>query len=243
MAWFRLGLLCVVGVCCANSAVDGDATTIAIDVGHSRAEPGATSARGVSEFTFNRSLALALRDVLQTRGAEVRMIGDSGDAGDLRRRAKVANGADLLVSIHHDSVQPRYLEPWEFAGKRRRLSRRFAGFSLFVSRQNVAAPTSLACASAIGAALRTAGFTPSSHHAEAITGENRPFADQRNGVHYFDDLIVLKTAAVPAVLIEAGVIVNPDEESRLSDPATVAKIAGAIAAAAATCAILPARRG
>jgi len=34
-------------------------------------------------------------------------------------------------------------------------------------------------------------------------------------VHYYDNLIVLKTARTPAVLLEAGVIVNRDEELKV----------------------------
>ena len=47
---------------------------------------------------------------------------------------------------------------------------------------------SLACASAIGAELRAAGMTPSRYHADPVIGENRPFADELNGVHFYDNL-------------------------------------------------------
>jgi N-acetylmuramoyl-L-alanine amidase len=112
---------------------------------------------------------------------------------------------------------------------------RFAGFSLFVSRKNAYLPASLNCASAIGGALIRAGFKPSRHHAEPIPGENRPFADESNGVHYYDGLLVLKTARQPAVLMEAGIIVNRDEELTLREPATREKIAKAVAGALTVC--------
>jgi N-acetylmuramoyl-L-alanine amidase len=94
---------------------------------------------------------------------------------------------------------------------------------------------SLGCASAIGAALRRAGFKPSRYHADPLLGENRPFADESNGVHYFDNLAVLKTAGIPALLLEAGVIVNRDEEMRLRDPATRMRISESIVAAVGSC--------
>jgi N-acetylmuramoyl-L-alanine amidase len=216
-------------LCCAGGAPIAHAATIALDVGHSQSKPGATSARGVPEFTFNRFLALALRDELQARGFTILMIGEKGDAHDLRARPTAAKGADLLLSVHHDSVQPRYLKDWRCGGKRHRMSDRFSGFSLFVSRSNPYLTTSLRCASAIGAALRGAGLKPSAHHAEKIPGENRPFADEANGVYYFDDLVVLETAALPAVLLEAGIIVNPVDELMLGEPATRQKIAAAVA--------------
>jgi N-acetylmuramoyl-L-alanine amidase len=208
---------------------------VAVDVGHFLAEPGATSARGRPELEFNRALALELRDALEARGDRVRLIGAEGDLAVLSRRTAAARGADLFLSVHHDSVQPHYLEEWTYGGETRRFSDRFAGFSLFVSRRNPDPVASLACASAVGAGLRAAGFTPSLYHAEPIPGESKPFADRRNGVHYFDNLVVLHTATQPAVLLEAGVIVNRAEELRMSEPETRRRIANAVAAGVREC--------
>jgi len=83
--------------------------------------------------------------------------------------------------------------------------------------------------------LLTAGFTPSRYHADPVLGENRPFADEANGVHYFDRLAVVSSAPVPALLIEAGVIVNRAEELTLRDPATRARIAEAVADGVRSC--------
>jgi len=208
---------------------------VAVDVGHFLAEPGALSARGRPELEFNRALALDLRDALEAQGDRVRLIGAAGDLGVLSRRTTAARGASLFLSVHHDSVQPHYLEEWSHEGETRRFSDRFAGFSLFVSRRNPDLVASLACASAIGAGLRAAGFAPSLYHAEPIPGESKPFADRLNGVHYFDNLVVLHTATQPAVLLEAGVIVNRAEELRMREPATRRRIAEAVAAGVREC--------
>ena len=197
-----------------------------MDVGHYHAEPGVISASGIPEFEFNLKLALQTKEELQKHGLAVRMIGEKGDFIFLNHRTRAAAGADLFVSIHHDSMR-EYLLPT----KRDQL----AGFSLFVSRNNPHAGKSLACASAIGAELRAAGFTPSRYHADPVIGENRPFADEPNGVHFYDNLAVGKTAAMPSVLVEAGVIVNRHEEQRMLDPAVRARIARAVAQGAAAC--------
>jgi N-acetylmuramoyl-L-alanine amidase len=86
----------------------------------------------------------------------------------------------------------------------------------------------LKCASAIGAALVKAGFKPSLYHADPVVGENRPFADQANGVHFFDRLAVLRHAGMPAVLFEAGVIVNRDEELQMRDAEVRKRIAASV---------------
>jgi N-acetylmuramoyl-L-alanine amidase len=204
------------------------AAAIAIDVGHYLKEPGAISARGVPEFEYNLRLAREVAAALHAAGHRTVLIGDDGLSANLGSRAPRAAGMDLFISIHHDSVQPRFLVPWEHEGAVRLYSDRFAGYSLFVSRLHPNVKSSLACASAIGAALNGAGFTASRYHADPVVGENRPFADEPNGVHYFDNLAVLKTAGVPALLFEAGVIVNRDEEIRMRDPAARARIAAAI---------------
>jgi N-acetylmuramoyl-L-alanine amidase len=153
----------------------------------------------------------------------------------LSARAAAAGRADFLLSLHHDSVQPHYLETWDHEGVERPYTDRFSGFSLFVSRKNVDVKASLRCASAIGAALRASGFVPSLYHAEPIPGEWKQFADRENGVHYYDNLIVLKTARSPAVLFEAGVIVNRDEELRMRADDTRRRLAAAVAQGLGKC--------
>jgi N-acetylmuramoyl-L-alanine amidase len=207
---------------------------VTLDVGHTLARPGATSARGVGEFFFNRAFAAAVESALAERGIAAVETGSDGLAADLYARARNARGR-LFLSLHHDAVQPRYQSQWRHDGVSRAYSDRFSGFSLFVSRRNPRAEASLRCASRIGQALRAAGFAPSRYHAEAIPGENRPFADEVNGVHYFDDLVVLRAAAMPAVLLEAGVIVNRDEELRLAAPEERRRMARAVAAGVAGC--------
>jgi N-acetylmuramoyl-L-alanine amidase len=87
--------------------------------------------------------------------------------------------------------------------------------------------------------MRRAGFSPSLYHAAPIPGERKPFADKANGVHYYDNLIVLKTAKTPAVLLEAGVIVNRDEELEVQKDMVRRRIAAAVAAGLDRC--LPGR--
>ncbi len=212
---------------------------VALDVGHSWRKPGALSARGTPEFAFNRALTEVIAKTLQKRGFKISLHGLDGTLDDLYARPRLAQGADLLLSIHHDSVQPQYLASWTIDGKIYRYSDRFSGFSLFVSRRNPYFERSLACASSVGAALRTAGFVPSAHHAEPIPGENRPFADRDNSVYIFDDLVVLRAATQPAILLEAGIIVNRADELIMQQPVTQVRIATALTAGLERCLVTP----
>ncbi|HUL92841.1 MAG TPA: N-acetylmuramoyl-L-alanine amidase [Burkholderiales bacterium] len=217
------------------AAASARAATVAIDIGHFIEEPGATSAHGRPELDFNRDLAVAVDSAVKGRGLKTMLIGYDGFMSQLTRRTAAGAGADFFLSVHHDSVQPYLVETWEYDSVERWFSDLHSGFSLFVSRKNRALKRSLACASAIGAALRAAGFSPSLYHAEAIPGENKPFADKANGVHYYDNLIVLKSARTPAVLLEAGVILNREEDLRMRSEEVQKRIAGAVAQGLARC--------
>ncbi len=203
------------------------AATVAVDVGHTPKHFGARGPAGGEEYSFNRALGRAVADLLAMRGYVVIRVGGDGRELELRQRTEQAAGAGLFVSIHHDSIQ----QAWIDAGRRGE----FSGYALFVSEKNPAYPASLQCAQHIGEQLRGAGEEPSLYHATPIAGENRPILDALRGVHRFDDLIVLKTATMPAVLVEAGVIANPQEEVRLGKAATRERLARAIADGIARC--------
>lgn len=207
---------------------------VAIDAGHGPEDGGAQSARGVPEYAFNQRLANAVLGALLANGFQRAALLDPDGRG-LGLRERVAEthrlAPRLLISVHHDSVQPGYLQEWSWEGQRRRYSDRFRGFSLFVSRNNGDFPASLAFAKLLGRRLVEAGFSPSLHHAEDIEGERRPLLDADVGVFAGDRLAVLAHDAAPAVLIEAGIIVNRDEERTLDQPAFRQRFAAAVVAA------------
>jgi N-acetylmuramoyl-L-alanine amidase len=185
----------------------------------------------VPEFAFNTAAARQLAEALRTRRIAAFLVGGDDDASlEGRSAAAARGGADLFVSIHHDSVQPRYLEAWTPDGKTLRYSDRFSGYSVFYSERNAQATESRVLATRVGAELAATGFHPSPHHAEHIPGEGRELVDPARGVYRFDDLVVLRTAPMAAILVELGIIVNRDEERQLTDPAVHARLADSIAA-------------
>lgn len=206
----------------ATSAMAAD---IALDVGHSIRHPGATAASGAKELDLNRALASEIGHDLSDSGMTYHVIGADGKMDVLTDRTSAAQGDKLFLSVHHDSI----LQEWMPRANE------FSGFSLFVSRKNPNLPESLDCAIKVGAQLIAAGFKPSRYHALPVKGQDRPFADELRGVHYFDDLIVLKTASQPAVLLEAGVIVNREDEVRVTDNEGRKWLAHAVALGVADC--------
>lgn len=228
-------LVLVAGLSGSGAAPGETAFTVAVDVGHTLAASGAVSARGRREFDFNHVLAAQVATALQARGLAVRPINFDGRIGSLAERPQAAVGSDFFLAIHHDSVQEKLLESWQWEGSAQTYSDRYIGFSFFVSRDNPDLATSLRCASAMGARLRRAGFVPATHHADSIAHRPRPYADVANAVHYYDNLVVLYRTTLPAVLFEAGIIKHRAEEMALRDPALQARMADELATGIAAC--------
>jgi N-acetylmuramoyl-L-alanine amidase len=193
---------------------------VALDIGHDLSRSGAASATGKSEYAFNARLAQEALSALNTLpDLDVFLIEDRGrriSLGERRARAR-AGQADVLISLHHDSAQERFLSSRVEDGKVLYSTDLFEGFSVFYSEKNARSERALEMASALGSALRYYRFVPTDHHAMDVDGERRDLVVPEYGVYRFDDLAVLK-ADMPAVLLEAGVIVNPQEEWRLEQP-------------------------
>jgi N-acetylmuramoyl-L-alanine amidase len=195
---------------------------VALDVGHTIENQGATSARGVREYVFNLRLAKEMEKALTNAGfKETHLFVTQGATkAQLFKRVERANAfaADLFLSVHHNDVQERYKEKWEYEGESRPYSDRFAGHSLFVSRKNSRLAESLAFGHLLGIELIKQGLVYTRHHLENVPGEHRELLDPEGGVYRYDNLIVLMYTRVPAVLMEAGIIINRAEELLLETP-------------------------
>ena len=186
----------------------------------------------MGEYYFNRKIVKALYESLKNSGKVAALIiNPEGKPISLRERTRRAarGNAVLFLAVHHDSVQSRYLKEWEVNGKTQLHSDKFKGFSIFVSRRNPKFAESRQFARLLGEAMVARGFSPTLHHAERIPGEGRNLLNEDFGLYEFDDLVVLKTAAMPAVLLECGVIVNRNEEASLQTPEIQHRIADAAA--------------
>jgi len=193
---------------------------IVVDVGHTPESEGAISARNVAEFVFNRRLALRIEQKLKAEGfAETKLLVTEGKArASLVRRVAAANNlpAGLFLSIHHDSVPNKFLEDWEFEGKKSHFSDRFSGYSVFVSRSNADFKTSLSFAELVAKEMKAQGLKYAEQYTQPIMGRYRhPLLNKETGVYSYDELIVLRKTRMAAVLLEAGSIINRDEELKM----------------------------
>ena len=195
---------------------------IAIDIGHTRNSPGAISARGVPEYLFNKNIGTLLHKKLKQhkRFKGSFTINETGDDLSLSARAAIANrqGAHLLVSIHHDSVEPKDLSHWLFQGKVLPHCDKYTVYSIFYSKKNGSHLDSLIFAVIIGSEMLRNGFCPTLHHTEKFTGGDKDLIDKIRGIYKYNKLVVLKSANMPAVLFECGIIKNRNDELQLSNP-------------------------
>ena len=181
------------------------------------------SARGYWEYDFNLRLATRIeQDLLHAGfGKTVLLVTDGPTRKGLAERVARANALspDLFLSIHHDSVPDSFLERWQYEGEDHYFSDRFKGHSIFVSNDNADANGSLLFGHLMGEQLRARGLHYTPHYIEKFMGHRqRLLVDVKAGVYRYDQLIVLRTTQMPAVLLEAGSIINRDEELLMSSP-------------------------
>jgi N-acetylmuramoyl-L-alanine amidase len=200
-----------------------------IDVGHTAAKYGVVSAHGKPEYEFNQRLARELAAKLRNNDFDKAEVAIQTNP-DLPRRARDLSSRkpDLVLSLHHDSVQDKYLKTGELDGQIRTYTEGFHGYSIFVSRDNAYLDDSERFAKILGSELLAQGLKPTFHHHEQ---ERRPIYDPVNGVFFFDLLVVLRQTTAPAVLLESAVITNPEDEARADDPVYRNRITDAIVSA------------
>jgi len=216
---------------CARSAF-----RVVLDVGHTADVPGAMSARGVPEYAFNLKLAETIQQALVASGFAntVRLVTGTAPWRGLFERAARANAmhANLFIAIHHDSVPDELLETWQYDGRENQFSDRFRGYAIFVSNNHPDRTGSLAFGHALGKALEARGLNYTRHYTLALMGRHRhQLIDAEAGVYRYDQLVVLMRTRMPAVLLEAGSIVNRQEELELATLQRRRLIAEAVAAA------------
>jgi N-acetylmuramoyl-L-alanine amidase len=218
------------------TACQRGAFRVAVDVGHTVAVPGAISARGATEYSFNLRLGEAIKQALVKAGFDKTelLITSAAPPLGLLERAVRANKmhADLFLSIHHDSVPDDLLQTWTYEGQEYHYNDNYPGYALFVSNDNPNRARSLMFGHMLGEALQARGLGYTPHYIlPLMRHRRRELVDEAAGVYRYDQLVVLRLTHMPAVLLEAGSIVNRREELALATPERVATESDAVVAA------------
>ena len=192
---------------------------IVIDAGHGGDEDGARGPKGALEKHFTLSVALRLRDAIESQlGMRVILTRNRDETVDLDERAEIANNnkADLFISLHANaSIRPSasgakvfYLSIDEYGEEARELA----------EREGQAIPV-------IGGGTREIDLIlwemaqvryleRSARFAELVEQELRRRVPMSSRAIQQAPLRVLVGANMPAVLLEMGFISNPFQEQQ-----------------------------
>ena len=212
--------------------------TIVIDAGHGGEDPGARGANGSQEKDVTLAIARLLKDKID-RQRNMRAVltreGDYfiplGQRVDKARRVQ----ADLFVSIHADAfIRPNARGSSVFA-----LSERGATSTQarWLAKQENAADLiggvnlkqkDPYLARTLLDLSQTATINDSLRLGRAVLGEIGAINRLHRGDVEQAGFAVLKAPDIPSILVETAFISNPEEESRLNDPAYQSKLADSI---------------
>lgn len=193
---------------------------VVIDAGHGGRDPGAISRRGAREKEINLDIAKRLASLLRQDGIEVIMTRSTDVFIPLQQRSAIAQraGADAFVSIHSNSSKRKTLHGFEIyyvsntAYDPRRASRARAN-----KRINFTQPAYASDGSESGHDT----FTVSRSKSIALSSSIARCVEKNMGVTILGvksaRFEVLKSAYMPAVLVEVGFISNAYEERRLQE--------------------------
>lgn len=207
---------------------------IMLDPGHGGDDRGAHGPKGLAEKAAALEIARAVAVRLEAAGFQVAFTRDDDTFIPLWDRAKLANedGADLFVSLHLNAARARAARGSEVYF----LSLGQGDDDELAAAENAGAgmgpsagsPDSVV-ASILDDLAQKAYLQDSERLAVAIQNQlNRLAGIKERGVKQAP-FIVLRGAAMPAVLVETAFISNPREEQKLKDPKFVAKVGDAIA--------------
>ena len=199
---------------------------IMLDPGHGGHDPGAIGPGGVREKDVVLDVARRLREKLVARGLDVQMTRDDDTFIPLTGRARLANErrADLFLSLHANSSR----------------NRRVYGVEAYYLREQAdGSAWAYAAAGELPPPVDEGLLAGPSRTLTAIVWDLRHTESRREAVELGMRLCrslreqmqtrsrgvrgarfqVLRTAAMPALLLEIGYLTNREEEAHLGDPA------------------------
>ncbi len=202
-----------------------------VDPGHGGDDGGARGTKGLKEKTAALELAKAVGAKLEALGFEAVYTREDDTFIPLWDRARVANekSADLFLSLHLNAAKAKGARGSEVFF----LSLGKGDDDEVVATENAGAGAAPGAADSVVASIlddlaQQAFLQDSERLAVAIQGQlNRLAGIKERGVKQAP-FVVLRGAAMPAVLVEVAFISNPKEEAKLREPAFRAKVAEAI---------------
>jgi N-acetylmuramoyl-L-alanine amidase len=204
---------------------------VMVDPGHGGDDWGARGPKGLKEKAAALEIGKAVALKLEEAGFEAAFTRDDDTFIPLWDRAKAANaqGADLFISLHLNAARAKAARGSEVFF----LSLGKGDDEEVVATENAGAGAAPGSADNVVASIlddlaQTAFLQDSERLAVAIQSQLNLLARIKERGVKQAPFIVLRGAAMPAVLVEVAFISNPKEEEKLKDAAFRAKVADAI---------------
>jgi len=195
---------------------------VVIDPGHGGKDTGAIGRKGTREKDLTLAISKKLKRELQAMGLEVLLTREKDVFLELEERTRFANErqADLFISVHINAAENRKahgIETYTLNLNSDRYAMRLA------ARENASSKRRVADLEFILADLATKANTDDSVRlARLVQGEMVSRLRRTYGEKAIRDLgvkqalfFVLVGAKMPAILVEASFVSNPEEEQRL----------------------------
>jgi len=201
--------------------------TVVIDPGHGGVDGGANGSNKTVEKTITLLFGLELKKKLLGSGNyDVFLTREDDRFLRLDERVAIArgHGADLLISIHADTIRLKGIhgatvytvadkasdEVAKALADRENLADRLGGFH--IPEEN------LEVADILIDLIRRETHQFSIHFARSLIGELSGNVDLINNPHRFAGFRVLRAPDIPSVLVELGYLSNVKDEAHLRDP-------------------------
>ena len=212
-------------------------TLLILDSGHDPKFKGAVSSFAITEYKLNDDIVQAVLKqsqfkIILTRNNNeppaLLIKNDFTNIESLKSRMIISNQHEdnaVFVSIHHDSVSEKHIvfDPGLCDGHGgKRISDNFKkefqiGFNVFVYEENTERyKQSLQLAKIVSAKLIALGQIPSNYHFPASDDckSCKPI-DIKSGI-WHQNLLVLRENKIPAILIEVGNLMDPDDYKKIT---------------------------
>lgn len=206
---------------------------VVIDAGHGGHDPGAT-ASWAREDRVVLAIALELRNLLEAEGIEVVLTRDNGNFLTLQERSRFATTErNMFVSIHANAAANRSahgIETWVFGQPLdpsliEQAIRENGGGEVGAALTQEAAQQ----ANIAGELMRENQLAYSQNLAEIVQDKLVGATGARDRGVRQNLFYVIRTARIPAILVEVGFISNPDEGRKLAAESYQRTVARALA--------------
>jgi N-acetylmuramoyl-L-alanine amidase len=222
----------------AHAPGDGDRDVIiAVDAGHGGVDPGAIGHNGTREKNVTLAIARALAERIGAEpGMRAVLTRDRDEFLELRDRIQRAHAAhaDMFISVHADSIADRSISGasvyiLSVHGASSEAAHELAeGQNAADLLGGVRLPDGGAAAPVVLDLVQQESIGLSATAAERVVAALESVGEVRKAQVQRAGFVVLKSPAIPSMLIETAYISNPAEERRLRDPAQQARLADAI---------------